>query len=96
MTSSELISGHLNTPVGSVLTAEDVSASLKNGCLSAHSEKANAVLGGIFIEIEPRLIARCALEVSTTIEQANRLYRDTLAHGFARCPSWESSVQAYV
>lgn len=93
MCASELITTHLNAPVGRVLAADDVRLSLLKGRLSCHSEKANAVLGGLFIEVEPRLIARCVLEEGLTIQQANDLYLDTLAHGFARCPVWESSVE---
>lgn len=93
MNASELISTHLNAPVGHVLVADDIRRSLLKGRLSGHSEKANAVLGGLFIEVAPRLIARCVLEEDLTILQANDLYLDTLEHGFARCPAWESSIE---
>jgi len=69
---------------------------LKNGRLSGRSEKANAVLGGMFMEVEPRLIARCALEAQVTIKQANLLYLDTVAHAFPKCQQWESAVEYLV
>lgn len=96
MTASALISSHLNAPFGPILMESDVLNSLKNGRLSAKTEQANAVLGGLFVEVEPRLIARCALEAHVTIKQANLLYLDTVAHAFPKCPQWESSVELFV
>ncbi len=93
---SSLISTHLNTSIGAILVEADVINSLKNGYLSGQSEKVNAVLGSLFFEIEPRLIAKCALEANSTVKQANFLYLDTLAHGFPKCPLWESSVEFLV
>lgn len=96
MTASALISSHLNAPFGAVLVESDVLDSLKNGYLSAKTEQANAVLGGMFVEVEPRLIARCALEAKVTIKQANLLYLNTVAHAFPKCPQWESAVEYLV
>ena len=96
MTASALIASHLNAPYGVVLMESDVLDSLKNGRLSGRSEKANAVLGGMFMEVEPRLIARCALEAQVTIKQANLLYLDTVAHAFPKCQQWESAVEYLV
>ena len=96
MTASSLITTHLNAPVGSILAGDDVLNSLRNGRLSAASEKANAILGAMFVEIEPRLIAKCALEANCTITRANLLCLDTLAHDFPKSPKWESSVEFLV
>lgn len=92
MKAAALISSHLNAPFGAVLVESDVLDSLKKGRLSGQTEQANAVLGGMFVEVEPRLIARCALEAHVTIEHANSLYQDTVANAFPRCPHWESAV----
>ena len=96
MTAVALISSHLNAPFGAVLMESDVLESLRNGRLSGRTEQANAVLGGMFVEVEPRLIARCAREAKVTISQANCLYLDTVAHAFPKCPQWESSVEFLV
>lgn len=93
MTAAALIATHLNSPFGSIVANDDVLNSLRAGCLSASSENANAILGGLFVEIEPRLIAKCALEANSTVARANLLYLDTLVHHFPRCPEWESSVE---
>lgn len=93
MSASALIVAHLNAPVGPVLTESDVVNSLKNGYLSAQTEKANAVLSGLFVEVEPRLIVRCALEAESTVGLANLLYLDTLAREAPKCPLWESSIE---
>jgi hypothetical protein len=96
MTASALISSHLNAPFGAILMESDILESLKNGRLSGQTEQANAVLGSMFVEVEPRLIARCALEAHVSIKQANLLYLDTIAHSFPKCPQWESSVEFLV
>jgi len=96
MTASALIRTHLNAPYGAVLTESDVVDSLRRGRLSAHSETANAVLGSLFVEVQPQLIARCALDANTTLVQANRLYLDTLTHAFPRCPQWEAAVACLI
>ena len=93
MNAAALISTHLNAPFGAVLVEVDVLNSLRNGYLSAQSERANAILGSLFVEVAPRLIAKCALEANSTVRQANLLYLDTLAHAFPRCPQWETSVE---
>jgi hypothetical protein len=53
-------------------------------------------LGRIFLEVEHRLIAQCGLDVHVTLKGVNRLYLDTLAQGFPRCPQWETSVELFV
>lgn len=92
MTASALISAHLNAPFGAVLMESDILNSLTSGRLSARTEQVNAVLGTMFVEVEPRLIARCALEANVSVKQANLLYLDTITHSFPKCPHWESSV----
>ena len=93
MSAAALISTHLNAPYGAVVTESEVLDSIRNGCLAGRSEQANALLGNMFVEVEPRLIARCALEAKTTIQQAQLLYLDTLAHAHPRCRQWESAVE---
>ncbi len=96
MTASALISSHLNAPFGPILMQSDVLDSLTNGCLSGKTEMANAILGSLFAEIDPRLIAECALEAGTTIKQAHLLYLDTLTQSFPPCPQWEAAVEHLV
>jgi hypothetical protein len=96
MTAAGLITSQLNSPFGAVLVESDVLDSLKNGRLSAQTEMGNAVLGRIFLEVEHRLIAQCGLDVHVTLKGVNRLYLDTLAQGFPRCPQWETSVELFV
>jgi hypothetical protein len=93
MTAAALSAGHMNAPCGRVLDEQAVWNSLRNGKLSAASEQANAILGGMFCELEPELIVSCAVEIKVPVAQANRLYQDTLAHGFMRCPAWEEAME---
>jgi len=83
----------MNAPVGDVLQPVDIERSLCNGRLSARSEDANAVLGYLFVEIEPRVIATCAVEAGCSIVHANQLYLNTLAHLSPRSPQWEATVE---
>ena len=93
MTIAAIIAGHMNAPYGPVLDENAVWDSLRQGKLSAASEKANAILGGMFCEITPELIVSCALEAKTSVAQAHSLYQDTLAHGFVHCPMWEQAAE---
>lgn len=93
MNSVALITSHLNAPYGGVLCAQDLAESLCIGRLVGKTEQANALLGYLFVETEPRLIATCALEVGSSLLRANQLYLDTLAHHAPRCPQWEHAVQ---
>lgn len=92
MHSATLITAHLNAPFGAVLSAQDVTESLRVGRLAAKTAQANAVLGYLFVETEPRLIAACALESGTSLACAHQLYLDTLDHQAPRSPQWESAI----
>lgn len=96
MTSVALITSHLNAPYGGGLDHDDLVKSLCFGRLAGKTEQANAVLGYLFVETEPRLIATCALEVGSSLPSANQLYLDTLAHHAPRCPHWEHAVQGHL
>ena len=90
---ASLITAHMNAPMGNVLGADDVVQSLRLGRLSGRSDAANAVLGYLFIEMEPRVIANCALEAGCALHSANLLYLDTLDHASPRSPQWEVAVE---
>ena len=94
MSAAGLIATHMNAPYGRLIQDADVIASLRNGKLSAASADANAILGGMFGETAPALIARCAIEAGVSLKQVNVLYRDTLALGFMPCPKWEQVMEA--
>lgn len=92
MSGAFLIANHMNVPYGRIVSASDVVASFRNGCLSASNETANAILAAFFNEIEPSLILRCAREVNASLEMVNRLYAHTLRLGFMPSPEWEATV----
>lgn len=93
MKTTELITSHLNAPYGAVVDVSDLVVSLCAGRLAAGSPQANAVLSYLFIEIEPRLIITCALEVGASWASVHALYGDTLAHAAPQSRQWESSVK---
>lgn len=91
MSGASLIANHMNVPYGRIVSASDVAASFRNGCLSASSHAANGILAAFFNEIEPSLIWRCAREVNASLEMVNRLYAHTLRLGFMPSPKWETA-----
>jgi len=93
MSASSLIAAHLNASVGKIVQDADIENSLRNGCLTAKSEQAKSLLCSMFIEIDPRLIVTCALEVGSTIKKANLLYSETLKNGFPKCLQWEVAIE---
>ena len=92
MSGASLIANHMNVPYERIVSASDVVASFRNGCLSASSRTANGILAPFFNEIEPSLILRCAREVDAPLEMVNRLYAHILSLGFMPSPEWERAV----
>ncbi len=87
-----MVVAHLNAPYGPVVCADDLAGSLAHGEIRAASAQAAAILSYLFIEVEPRLVMRCAMEAGATLPIANQLYSDTLKSGVPRSALWESSV----
>jgi hypothetical protein len=94
---------HLNASVGPVLTVEHLAMDLSLGKISALSDgnaqgkdsklvTASALVGSLFIEIDPELIVQCAYEAGSDLMHANMLYEDALRHGMPRAPEWERSI----
>lgn len=92
MSAAKLIAGHLNAPYGPVVGEEDVVRAIRQGGVAAASAKSQAILSQIFIECEPRLVARCAVEIGSSYAAANMLYLDTLKQGASRSPAWEKAM----
>ena len=84
---------HLNTPYGKIVRAQDVIDSLKNGRFSATTEKANAILSALFLEIPPDLIFRCASEIGASQEAVYQLYRQSVQLTGLPCQEWEQAQQ---
>lgn len=93
MSAAALVATHLNAPYGPVVTEGDVVASMRRGDLLGLTEEVKAVMSGLFCELDPQLIVRCAVEAGVPIERVNRLYLDTVRFGAFRCPAWEQAVQ---
>ena len=90
MSAASLIANHMNVPYGRIVSAGDVAASFKNGCLAGPSKEVNGILAPFFNEVEPSLILRCAAEVGASIAKVNALYQQTLKLGFMPSPAWEA------
>jgi hypothetical protein len=92
MPAAQMIATHLNAPYGRVVSASDVVASLREGRLSAASKSANEILAALFVEVEPRLILRCAEEEGVPISAVQKLYVETLREGLMPVPAWERAA----
>lgn len=85
---------HLNASIGRVLSAEQLSAALKAGSLSAIDDPtASAAAAYLFVETSPSLIAACARAAGADLAHAHMLYRETLEQHMARVPAWEQSLE---
>lgn len=91
MSAAFMIATHLNAPYGRIVTERDVALSLITGELSGASKAANEILTGIFVELEPRLILRCAKEEGASLELLWRLYQEILTLGNVQSPTWEQA-----
>lgn len=88
-TSAELIATHLNAPYGVIITAADVRNTLLSGKVVAATENAQAILHSVFIETEPQLLMRAAVESGIDLQRLHCLYQETLASGMSTHPHWE-------
>lgn len=89
MPAASLIATHLNAPYGRIVSARDVALSLISGRLNASTKAANDILSGLFVEIEPRLILRCAREEGAALQAVQELYEESVVRGCMRSPEWE-------
>lgn len=96
MPAAALIATHLNAPYGRIVSARDVALSLTSGRLSASTKEANDILSGLFVEVEPRLILRCAREEGAGPDEVKRLYQETVHGGCMRVPDWEKATETSV
>ena len=86
---------HMNAPVGSVLTIEQLSKALRAGSADAitDSPTAAALVSYLFVELDPRLIVLCAYEAGTDVAHANMIYQESLSRSMPRVHAWEKSIQ---
>ena len=85
---------HLNAPVGELLTREQLASVLRGGSLNSLEDAPSAValLSYLFVELEPQLIAACALESGSDLRLANQLYEDIVSRAMPRVAAWERAV----
>ena len=86
---------HLNAPVGSVLTVAQLANALRAGSVGAINElSAAALVGYLFVELDPQLIVLCAYEAGTDAAHAHRMYQEgRLLHAMPQVPNWENAIE---
>lgn len=86
--------GHLNAPVGKVLTEGQLADALRAGSVQglASSPVAAALVSSLFAELSPSLILACAVEARADMAQVQRLYEESLADGMPPVERWQETV----
>lgn len=89
--------GHLNASGGEPILPEQLAFALSSGTAPAAalgaSEIADSSIVSLFVEIEPALIAACAVEARASLGSVHDLYEMTLARGMPRVTRWEKAVE---
>lgn len=83
-----MIATHMNAPYGTVVTPDDVVASLRRGAFCATTDDANAILAAMFVECSRSLIERAGAELGVPAERLQALYRESLRMGLMPVPEW--------
>lgn len=95
MTSIDLVVGTLNTSTGPIVTAAQLEAALRAGSLDAIDDSsARASVSYLFVEFVLHLdaIRNCCTAIGVSIDQAHKLYLQTIAEGMPHVPAWENEV----
>lgn len=90
-----LVTGHLNVPVGPVLSAAQLATALRAGSVAPLRDdpRAAALVSSLFVDASPDLILRAALEAAAPVSAVQRLYQETQADHLPRVPEWEEAVE---
>jgi len=87
---------HLNASIGPVLSSEQLANALRTGVIATLPDLAAGAVSYLFVEIEPRVIALCAIEAGTDIHHANCLYERLLKDLLPRVSGWEEYVNQHL
>ncbi|MCX8018400.1 MAG: hypothetical protein N2690_10945 [Rhodocyclaceae bacterium] len=90
-----LIAGHLSAPCASpdALKPEHIIECVRQGALCAPSETINGLIAaGLFTEIAPELLLRCAAELGLPRAHLIKLYEAARARGSYPVPYWEHDL----
>ncbi|TAL86964.1 MAG: hypothetical protein EPN69_11825 [Rhodanobacter sp.] len=87
--------GHLNVPVGDILTAGQLALAMQQGSLEslAESPSAAALVSSLFIDLPPGMILQAGAEAKADIKQLDKLYAATLAASMPRARAWEKTIE---
>lgn len=90
-----LVVGHLNVPVGSMLRAAQLATALRAGSIGPLEDTPGvaALISSLFVDTSPDLILRAALEARAPVAKVQRLYLETLVDHLPRVPAWEEAVE---
>lgn len=85
-----MIAFHLSVPYGpDIVKEQDVYNALKNGSLGGIATPAKDMLVSLFNENSPASILKAAYECGSSVEKAQKLYREIIAMPFPRSTDWE-------
>jgi hypothetical protein len=84
----------MNAPFGCELQTAQLVRALRCGKLADPDlEPGAALISYLFVELEPRTIANCALEAGSDLQRANELYPDIVSKSSPRSIQWEKAVE---
>lgn len=91
----DIVAAHLNAASGPIVRPGDVASALRSGSLLAveAAPEALALLEGLFLEVDPALIARCLAEAGADLQHAQALYEETVLRSKRHVPAWERAVK---
>ncbi len=85
-----MIAFHLSVPYGpGIVSEQDVYHALKHGSLVGITSPAKDVLVSLFNENSPTSILKAVYECGSSVENAEKLYREITELPFHRSPEWE-------
>lgn len=90
-----LIAAHLSAPCASpdAVKPEHIIECVRQGALCAPDETTNGLIAaGLFTEIAPELLLRCAAELGLPRERLLKLYEAARAGGSYPVPYWEQHL----
>lgn len=91
--SGEMIALHMSIPykLGTV-KKEDIYDALKQGTLSGVASPSKEILAYLFVENSPRSILKAVYECGSSIESAQKLYREIARMCQIRSLEWEKTT----
>lgn len=89
-----MIAFHLSVPYGlGIVKEQDVYDALKQGSLAGIPSPAKDILSSLFTECSPASILKAVQECGSSLENAQKLYAETIKLSCHPSPDWEQATR---